>query len=181
VVAGALRAGPGGLLLSTLLLCGCHGQAHSLASPDLTEQQRIEITGDVRVFALEVAQDVTLRGPGAWAQHFSRAPEFFMASQGALQFANGAAAGEGIEALTHTLRRVQLHFGDDLRVDPLTADYAVVAASFTEVLTDNADHDTPVSGFFTALAERQGPGWVFRNAHWSQRAAEEAGAASSSP
>ena len=170
------------LLASALLLCGCHGRAQSLASPTLTEQERIEVTGDVRVFALEVAQDVTLRGPGAWARHFSTAPEFFMASQGTLQFPNGVAAAQGIEALTQTLKRIDLRFGDDLRVDPLTADYAVVAASFTEVLTDNADHDTPVSGYFTALAERRGAGWVFRNAHWSLRTAEDTGAdASSSP
>ena len=76
---------------------------------------------------------------------------------------------QGIEALTQTLKRIDLRFGDDLRVDPLTADYAVVAASFTEVLTDNADHDTPVSGYFTALAERRSGAWVFRNAHWSLR------------
>ncbi len=175
-----MRARSWPLLLSALALCGCHGRAHSLASPALTEQERIEVTGDVRVFALEVAQDVTLRGPGAWAKHFSTAPEFFMASQGTLQFPNGAAAAQGIEALTHTLKRIDLRFGDDLRVDPLTADYAVIAASFTEVLTDSADHDTPVSGYFTALAERRGGAWVFRNAHWSLRPAEDAGAESSS-
>ena len=173
------RTWPG--LLSALALCGCHGSAHSLASPALSEQERIEVIGDVRVFALEVAQDVTLRGPGAWARHFSAAPEFFMASQGTLQFANGTAAAEGIEALTHTLKRIDLRFGDDLRVDPLTADYAVVAASFTEVLTDSADHDTPVSGYFTALAERRGGAWVFRNAHWSLRPAADGADASSSP
>ena len=171
-----MRARSWPLLLSVLALCGCHGRAHSGASPALTEQERIEITGDVRVFALEVAQDVTLRGPGAWAKHFSTAPEFFMAVQGTLQFPSGVAAAQGIEALTHTLKRIELRFGDDLRVDPLTADYAVVAASFTEVLTDNADHDTPVSGYFTALAERRGGAWVFRNAHWSLRPAAEAGA-----
>jgi hypothetical protein len=169
------------LLLSALVLCGCHGGAHSLASPALTEQERIEVTGDVRVFALEVAQDVTLRGPGAWARHFSTAPEFFMASQGTLQFANGTAAAEGIEALTHTLKRIDLRFGDDLRVDPLTADYAVVAASFTEVLTDEAGHETPVSGYFTALAERRAGAWVLRNAHWSLHPAAEGADASSSP
>ena len=169
------------MLLSALLLNGCHGGAHSLASPALTEQERIEITGDVRVFALEVAQDVTLRGPGAWAKHFSTTPEFFMASQGSLQFANGNAAAQGIEALTHTLKRIDLRFGDDLRVDPLTSDYAVVAASFTEVLTDEAGHDTPISGYFTALAERRAGGWAFRNAHWSLRPAEEPESSSSSP
>ena len=167
------------LLLCALALCGCHGRAHSRASPALTEQERIEITGDVRVFALEVAQDVTLRGPGAWAKHFSPAPEFFMVSQGSLQFANGNAAAQGIEALTHTIKRIDLRFGDDLRVDPLTSDFAVVAASFSEVLTDTADHDTPVSGYFTALAERRAGGWVFRNAHWSAHSAEESGAESS--
>ena len=175
-----MRASPWLCLLSALALCGCHGRAHSSASPALTEQERIEVTGDVRVFALEVAQDVTLRGPGAWAKHFSTAPEFFMAAQGTLQFPSGAAAAQGIEALIHTLKHIDLRFGDDLRVDPLTADYAVVAASFSEVLTDNADHDTPVSGYFTAVAERRGGTWVFRNAHWSLRPAGEAGAESSS-
>jgi hypothetical protein len=168
------------LILGALVLCGCHSRLHSRASPALTDEQRIEVIGDVRVFALEVAQDVTLRGPGAWAKHFSTAPEFFMASQGTLQFPNGAAAAQGIEALTHTIKRIDLKFGDDLRVDPLTADFAVVAASFTEVLTDTADHDTPVSGYFTALAEHRGDQWVFRNAHWSLRTAEEAPAESSS-
>ncbi len=168
------------VLLSALALCGCHARAHSLASPALTEQERIEVIGDVRVFALEVAQDVTLRGPGAWAKHFSTAPEFFMASQGTLQFASGIEAAQGVEALSHTLKHIDLRFGDDLRVDPLTADYAIVAASFTEVLTDSADHDTPVSGYFTALAEHRDGAWVFRNAHWSLRPAEDPAAAPSS-
>jgi hypothetical protein len=168
------------LVLCALVLCGCHSRVHSRASPALTEQERIEMIGDVRVFALEVAQDVTLRGPGAWAKHFSTAPEFFMASQGSVQFPSGTAAAQGIEALTHTLKHIDLRFGDDLRVDPLTADFAVVAASFTEVLTDSADHDTPQSGYFTALAERRDGQWVFRNAHWSLHASEEPAAESSS-
>ncbi len=176
-----MRAGSCLLLLSALLLGSCGSRPHSLASPALTEQERIEVIGDVRVFALEVAQDVTLRGPGAWAKHFSTAPEFFMASQGSLQFPNGATAAQGIEELTHKLKHIDLRFGDDLRVDPLTADYAVVAASFTEVLTDEAGHDTPVSGYFTALAERRSGAWVFRNAHWSLHPAEEAADSSSSP
>ncbi len=176
-----MRTGPCLLALAALALCGCHARAHSVASPALTEEERIEVTGDVRVFALEVAQDVTLRGPGAWARHFSREPEFFMVSQGAMQFANGAAAVQGIGELTHTLKRITLRFGDDLRVDPLTRDYATVAASFTEVLTDAADHDTPVSGYFTGLAERRDGQWVFRNAHWSLKGADEAGEPSPSP
>jgi hypothetical protein len=169
------------ILAGALAVSGCHGRAQSRASPALTEQERLEINGDVRVFALEVAQDVTLRGPGAWARHFSTAPEFFMASQGTLQFANGAAAVQGIDELSHTLKHIELRFGDDLRVDPLTQDYAVVASSFSEVLTDTADHETPVSGYFTAIAERRGPQWVFRNAHWSLRTAADPGAEASSP
>jgi hypothetical protein len=168
------------LPLGTLLLCGCHGRAHSLASPSLTDEERIEVIGDVRVFALEVAQDVTLRGPAAWAGHFSSAPEFFMASQGELRFANGAAAAQGVAELPKSLKRINLRFGDDLRVDPLTRDFAVVGASFSEVLTDTTEHDIPVSGYFTGVAERRDGQWVFRNAHWSLKSAED-GAASSSP
>ena len=167
--------------LAAFTLSACHARAHSLASPALTDQERIEVIGDVRVFALEVAQDVTLRGPAAWAKHFSAAPEFFMASQGTLEFPNGAAAVTGIEALTHTLKRVDLRFGDDLRVDPLTHDFAVVGASFTEVLTDSADHDTRASGYFSGLAERHGDQWVFRNAHWSLHPSEDPSAEATSP
>lgn len=152
--------------LAALLLAGCHAGAGDAAAA-LSAQQRIEATGDVRVFALEVAQDVTLRGPSAWAKHFSTAPEFFMASQGSLEFANGADAARGIDELTHSIKHIDLRFGDDLRVDPLTQDYAVIAASFTEVLTDFKDHETRVSGYFTGVAERERGQWVFRNAHWS--------------
>ena len=99
-----------------------------------------------------------------------------MAAQGSLQFPNGAAAVQGIEALTHTLKRIELRFGDDLRVDPLTADFAVVAASFSEVLTDSiGPRHAGERLLHRRLPSAAAAQWVFRNAHWSLRPAEEAG------
>ena len=52
-----------------------------------------------------------------------------MASDGRVVFCDGTAAARGIEALTHTLPKLELHFGDDLLVDVLTPELAVVGAS----------------------------------------------------
>ena len=66
-----------------------------------------------------------------------------------------------------TTPRVDLNWGNDLRVDPLTADFAQVATSWHEVLVDKDGHRMEEAGFFTGLVEKRGGQWQFRNAHWS--------------
>lgn len=64
----------------------------------------------------------------------------------------------------------QIHraaLGDDLRVDPLTPDLAVVASSYSETRIDTEGHQVGESGFFTGLAEYRDGSWEFRNTHWS--------------
>lgn len=50
--------------------------------------------------------------------------------------------------LTHTIKHIDLRWGDDLRVDPLTEDLAVVASSYEETRTDTEGHRVAESGFF---------------------------------
>ena len=70
--------------------------------------------------------------------------------------------------LTHTIKHIDLRWGDDLRVDPLTEDLAVVASSYEETRTDTEGHRAAESGFFfTAVAEYRNGLWQFQNAHWS--------------
>jgi hypothetical protein len=94
-----------------------------------------------------------------------------MASEGKLVFPNRQAATRAIGELTQTIQHIELTWGDDLRVDPLTAEFAVVASSWHEVQSDKDGHKTTEDGFFTGLAERRNGQWQFRNAHWSVAAA----------
>jgi hypothetical protein len=122
---------------------------------------------EVRAFAAGVARDVTEQGPVAWNRHFSDNPAFFMVSNGQLVFPDRATATSAIQELRRALPHIHLEWGPDLRVDPLSADFAVVAASYHELQTRESGEQVNESGFFTATAERRSGRWQFRNAHWS--------------
>jgi hypothetical protein len=137
----------------------------------LTPARRAAVENDVRRFVSNVAHDVTQEGPLAWRRHFSDSPSFFMAVNGQLAFANGHAAAQAIPEIARQYKRIELRWGDDLRLDPLTENLCVVAASYTEVIELQPGAEGPrgtQSGFFTGLAEHRNGQWQFRNAHWSQ-------------
>ncbi|HEV3277287.1 MAG TPA: hypothetical protein VG860_10765 [Terriglobia bacterium] len=121
----------------------------------------------VRAFMQSVAHDVTQDGPMAWIKYFDEGPAFFMAVNGQMAFPNAAAAQQGTRKFAQTISHIELKWGDDLRVDPLTADLAVVAASWHETLIDTAGHREDDAGYFTGLAENRKGRWQFRDAHWS--------------
>ena len=125
------------------------------------------IEQEVRQFTAAVSRDITLQGPAAWEKHFADSPAFFMASEGKLVFPNRQAATQSIGELAHTIQHIELTWGDDLRIDPLTPEFAIVASSWHEVQADREGHQTTEGGFFTGLAQRQNGQWQFRNAHWS--------------
>jgi hypothetical protein len=126
-----------------------------------------EVATGVRAFMQSVANDVTREGPAAWRRHFADGPSFFMAANGALAFADGASARVGIDALTKVIVRIELQWGNDLRVDALGSDLAVVAASYHEIRVSSGAERVDETGYFTAVAERRGGRWQFRDAHWS--------------
>jgi hypothetical protein len=121
----------------------------------------------VRAFTRAVAHDVTKEGPAAWRRHLSDSPSFFMASEGQLVFPNRAAATAAIQNLEETIKQIELKWGEDLRIDPLTKDLAVVATSYREVRVGTDGKRVEESGFFTGIAEYREGRWQFRNAHWS--------------
>jgi hypothetical protein len=160
------------LLVAALLLASCTMRVdtdeHSgnTAQP-LTPERQAAVENAVRRFAASVAHDVTQEGPSAWRKEFSDSPSFFMASEGKLVFPNRQAAEQAIDELARTLKRIELSWGDDLRVDALTENLAQVACSWHEIRVDTEGHRVEESGFFTGLAEKQKGQWQFRNAHWS--------------
>lgn len=139
----------------------------TLAATPLDPPARAAVSASVRSFVQQVAQGITQDGPTAWQRYFAATPQFFMAVNGRLQFADGASARQGIAVLPTMIRRITLRFGDDLRIDPLSAELAMVAASYTEEVESPDGQQHGDRGFFSALAERQGGQWRFRNAHWS--------------
>lgn len=154
---------------STLLaLAGCGLGLHvPTGFASSTAARKAGVEQEVREFAAAVSRDITQQGPAAWEKHFEDSPAFFMASEGKLVFPNRQAARQAIGELTHAIQHIELTWGDDLRVDPLTSEFAVVASSWHEVQSDKEGHQTTENGFFTGVAERHNGQWQFRNAHWS--------------
>ena len=146
----------GFLLLAAVLATGCQRSADSAG-----------VEAGVRAFANTVAADVTREGPSAWRRHFADSPSFFMAVDGRMAFADSAAATAGIRNAAQAMPRIELHWGDDLRVDTLGPNLAVMAATYHEIQHQSSGRVVDTNGFFTGVAERRGGVWQFRNAHWS--------------
>jgi hypothetical protein len=156
------------LLLATLIFAVCAtSQTTSPQSGSLTPERAATIESGVRAFISTVARDITLNGPAAWRKHFADTPSFFMAVNGNLAFANSAAVTAAIPELVRTIKHIELRWGDDLRVDPLTVDLAVMGTSWHEVIVDAAGKSAESSGYFTGTVEYREGRWQFRNAHWS--------------
>ena len=156
----------GWVLLLVAACAGCNNR--NIASTEsLTSARAAAVEQGVRTFMATVAHEVTQEGPLAWSEHFESGPSFFMAVNGQMAFPSGAAANEGIQNVALTLKHIDLKWGDDLRVDPLTPELAVVATPWHEIKTYAAGQTTEDGGFFTGVVEYRDRRWQFRDAHWS--------------
>ena len=123
--------------------------------------------GAVRSFMATIARDVTHDGPVAWSKHFADSPAFFMVDDGQMAFPDSAAASQGIHDFAGTIKSIRLEWGNDLRVDPLTSKFAVVAASYFEEQEPVSGKLVQERGYFTGIAELRDGRWQIRDAHWS--------------
>jgi len=164
-----MHVGRYSLLLAAFALAGCgaHPAASRESQQSLTLAQANAVDAGVRAFAQTVAHDVTQDGPLAWEKHFGDSPAFFMAVNGRLAFPDRATATAAMPNIARAFKHIELHWGDDLRVDPLTTNLALVATSWHEVIVDAADHQMDEKGYFTGIAEYRDGQWQFRDAHWS--------------
>ena len=165
-----VRAGITILLLTVGSLGGWGSGTAADGPASLTPAQRAAVEESVRRFTASVAHDVTQEGPMAWRKHFADRPEFFMAVNGQLAFPSGQAAVQAIPEVARQYKRIELRWGDDLRLDVLTENLCVVAASYTEIVELQPGikgQDGTQRGYFTGVAEKRNGQWKFRNAHWS--------------
>jgi hypothetical protein len=155
---------PGWIVLLAMMTSGCH--CH-FGLPQATAEQRRTTEANVRRYMATVADDVTHQGPTAWQKHLVNDPAFFMANDGMLVFPNYETAYNVVDDFARATKSIELKWGDDLRVDPLTPTLAVVGATWHEVRVDTNDKRTDQSGFFTGVVEDRNGQWQFRDAHWS--------------
>jgi hypothetical protein len=124
------------------------------------------VRSEVQAYTRLVADDVTRDGPAAWKRHLAEAPEFFMVVNGQMVFPSGAAAAGAVDGLARMIAKVELRWGE-VRVDPLGADLAVIAAPYHEMRVDADGKRVDEDGYFTAVAQRRDGRWWLRDAHWS--------------
>jgi hypothetical protein len=159
------------LLLATVTLAGCERQpALSSESQSLSPARAAMVEDGVRAFMQAIAHDVTLDGPGAWRKQFADSPSFFMAADGRMVFPDSASATKGIHDLALDIKQIELVWGNDLRVDPLMPDLAVVAAPYHEVRVNKSGLRVEEAGFFTGITEYRDGRWELRDGHWSDAA-----------
>lgn len=155
-------------LAAAIIAAGCAADlARASESQRLTPERATAVDRAVHEFMRTVAQSVTQDGPTAWLKYFDSGPAFFMAVNGQMAFPNAAAAQEGTRKFAQTVPHIELKWGDDLRIDPLTAELAIVAASWHETMVDVGGHRIDQSGYLTGLAEYREGRWQFRDLHWS--------------
>ncbi len=163
-----MRAAVPAIVAIALACAACGPRATDSAMPQpLSARREAAIGVDVRAFALDVARDISAEGPAAWRRYFSESPAFFMAADGNLQFPDSASATAGIQALTRTIRHIDLKWDGDLRVDPLAPDLALIATPYHEIIVTSSGARVDSTGFFTGIVEFRDGRWRFRNAHWS--------------
>jgi hypothetical protein len=120
----------------------------------------------VHLMADAIVKDLHNEGPIAWLKYFSNSNQFFMASNGMLVFPNIDSANSFVPKYAKQIQRVDLLW-TDIRVDSLTPDYGIMAATYHEtIISATGVQDTP-SGYFTGVVEKTVKGWKLRDAHWS--------------
>jgi hypothetical protein len=154
-----MRTGRWLLILTIVGSTGCRSH--------FTPERAAKVEDSVRAYMRTVAQDVTKDGPTAWRKHFADSPGFFVAVNGQMAIPTRAAAMATIQDRAHSLKRIDLQWGQDLRVDPLTQDLAVIATSYREVRVSMSGDTVDENGFFTAVVEHHDENWRIRDAHWS--------------
>jgi hypothetical protein len=151
------------LLAAAMGLAGCGNRG---GEGSLTVEEQQTVTGGVRHLMTDVAQDVTKNGPIAWRSHFEDVPSFFMAVNGQMMFSDSQSVTQGIQNVARMFKHIDLTWGE-VRVDPLSSQFASVASPYHETITTADDQVLQSDGFFTALAEKRDGQWQFRNVHWS--------------
>ena len=114
-----------------------------------------------------IPKDLSRKGPIAWLWYFENTPDFFMASNGQLEFPNFYTAKSIINStLIKVISKIELRW-TNIQIEALTHKFANISAIYHEDITDSTGKTIPYDGYFTAIAHQTSEGWKLHNAHWS--------------
>lgn len=138
------------------------------AQQQLTPKQISDVKTEVSKFTVNIANDISTKGPIAWLNFFENSPDFFMASEGQIVFHSYTSAQTFIEdTLVKNISKIRLQWSH-IRISVLSTQIASIGSLFHEDMTMAADNTTiPIDGYFTATAILTNDGWKLRNLHWS--------------
>jgi hypothetical protein len=150
------------LLLATNVIISCEQKPSHLGIPESAQ-----VKESVSKMAVNMARDISNKGPAAWLDYFENTPGFFMASQGQLVFTDYQSAQNFIlNTLDKEISKISLRW-NNLRVDPLSSDLALIGADFHEDLSNISGKIISIDGYFTGMASLSNNRWKLRNLHWS--------------
>ena len=118
-------------LLLAITLAACvpsgAGASHSHSVPP---DGAASVDQAVRAFMQTVAHSVTQDGPMAWIKYFDASPRILYGRQRPDGLPEYRRRTGRTRKFAQTIPQIELKWGDDLRVDLLTNEFAVVAVSF---------------------------------------------------
>jgi len=152
------------LVIIMAVLSGCRGA--SAPGTPLDAAQAGAVKEEVRRMASDIARDLAQGGPGAWLRYFDDSEAFFMASDGELKFESFASAESYLGDFASGVESMAIAW-EDLRIDPVSAEMAVMAASYQELINETSGSQLAFGGYLTALAVKTPSGWRLRHLHWS--------------
>jgi hypothetical protein len=136
-------------------------------TPRFGAGERAGVKDSVSRLMVNVAADISVKGPIAWLKYFEDTTDFFMASNGQLSFHNYQSASAFIkDTLVKIIPKITLRWSN-IRIDALSPGLAAIGSGFHEDITNLSGGITPFDGYFSAVAIYQGKSWKLRNAHWS--------------
>jgi hypothetical protein len=151
-----------------LLISACLAIATATQEPSASSERAEAVDPDqVRAFLESIPPNLLRSGPKAWLEVFSQDPEFFMASEGGVVFADYDAARTFLEDFAKTVERIELEWTKP-RVQMLAPDLALVASAYDEQIEWKAGGSIEFGGYFSGLAVRETAGWKLRHLHWSR-------------
>lgn len=133
-----------------------------------------ETARSAEAFFMEIPARLATGGPLAWLDLFEDGPAFFMASDGAVAFADRAAAEAFLADFAPRVTRMSLEWIEP-RLDPLDASLVVVSSTYSETITMADGTVSSFDGHVSGVLRRSGGAWRIQHLHWSSPPPEEGG------
>lgn len=141
-------------------------------SANISSAESQQINLEVQLFMDSIPEGLADDGPMAWLRFFEDTPQFLMASDGQIAFANRESAVTFLDGFSPTVSTMSLTW-KDMRVELLSSSTATVASAYHESITSTDSTTVSFGGFVTGVVRKGDDGWKVQHLHWSSPAASD--------